>query len=247
VVARCVTVLAQTLAAEARAVQLRFFERYLRDRDVPAPPRIRLEVRESRNVITTVRDEAAWPLDRTQWRPLYLTAAGLAAEPPPAAGHLTFDLWAQGARWEWTAGADTEITGPMGLRLFVEAHDADDIDLFVGVEKWRGQRYVPFEGSYGFGRDRITTGWLKASLRRLDEPGSRPFDPVPTFGQREPLRPGQVVQAARQPAHRAVPGRLPKGPERQMHRALGTGTPGPPARPRNRQDRCLKTPQHRVR
>jgi uncharacterized protein len=63
------------------------------------------------------------------------------------------------------------------------------------VEKWRGQRYVPFEGSYGFGRDRITTGWLKASLRRLDEPGSRPFDPVPTFGQREPLRQGQVVQA----------------------------------------------------
>jgi uncharacterized protein len=59
----------------------------------------------------------------------------------------------------------------MALRLFVEAHDADDIDLFVGVEKWHGQRYVPFEGSYGFGRDRITTGWLKASLRRLDEPG----------------------------------------------------------------------------
>jgi uncharacterized protein len=36
------------------------------------------------------------------------------------------------------------------------------------VEKWRGRRYVPFEGSYGFGRDRVTTGWLKVSLRALD-------------------------------------------------------------------------------
>jgi putative CocE/NonD family hydrolase len=82
----------------------------------------------------------------------------------------------------------------MALRLWVQAHRADDIDLFAGVEKWRGRSYVPFEGSYGFGRDRITTGWLKASLRALEE-GSRPFDPVPTFSRREPLAPGQVVQA----------------------------------------------------
>jgi len=40
---------------------------------------------------------------------------------------------------------------------------------------------------------RITTGWLKASLRALDEQDSRPFDPVPTFTHRQPLAPGQVV------------------------------------------------------
>jgi uncharacterized protein len=62
------------------------------------------------------------------------------------------------------------------------------------VEKWRGRRYIPFEGSYGFGRDRITTGWQKASLRALDEHESRPFEPVPTFARREPLAPGQIVQ-----------------------------------------------------
>jgi hypothetical protein len=83
----------------------------------------------------------------------------------------------------------------MALRLWVEAHGADDIDLYAGVEKWRGRSYVPFEGSYGFGRDRITTGWLKASLRSLDEQRSRPFDPVPTFSHRQPLAPGQVIQA----------------------------------------------------
>jgi uncharacterized protein len=181
-------------APEARATQLRFFDRYLRGHDVPAPPRVRLEVRESRTVVTSVREEDTWPLERTEWRPLYLTAAGLESEPPATAGHVTFDMRSQGACWEWTAAADTEITGPMALRLWVQAHRADDIDLFAGVEKWRGRSYVPFEGSYGFGRDRITTGWLKASLRALEE-GSRPFDPVPTFSRREPLAPGQVVQA----------------------------------------------------
>jgi uncharacterized protein len=180
---------------EARAAQLRFFDRYLRGRDVPAPPRIRLEVRESRDVITSVREEDSWPLDRTEWTSLYLTTAGLATAPPTAVGHITFDMRSHGACWEWTATADTEITGPMALRLWVEAHRADDIDLFAGVEKLRGRTYIPFEGSYGFGRDRITSGWLKASLRSLDERSSRPFEPVPTFTHHQPLSPGQVVQA----------------------------------------------------
>jgi putative CocE/NonD family hydrolase len=83
----------------------------------------------------------------------------------------------------------------MALRLWVEAHGTDDVDLFAGVEKWRGRTYVPFEGSYGFGRDRVTTGWLKASLRALDDEASRPFEPVPACTRREPLGPGQVVHA----------------------------------------------------
>jgi hypothetical protein len=180
-------------APEARAAQLRLFDRYLRGHDVPAPPRIRLEVRESRDAIASVRHEDSWPLERTEWRPLYLAATGLATTPPSAAGQITFGTRTRGACWEWAATADTEITGPMALRLWVEAHGADDIDLYAGVEKWRGRTYIPFEGSYGFGRDRITTGWLKASLRFLDQQISRPFDPVPTLSHRQPLAPGQIV------------------------------------------------------
>jgi hypothetical protein len=40
-----------------------------------------------RDVTASVREEENWPLDRTGWTPLYLTAAGLAAMPPQAAGH----------------------------------------------------------------------------------------------------------------------------------------------------------------
>jgi uncharacterized protein len=75
----------------------------------------------------------------------------------------------------------------------VEVTGADDVHLQVGVEKWRGNHYVPLEGSCGFGRDRISTGWQKASLRDVDPARSRPFEPVPAFETRRPLQPGEVV------------------------------------------------------
>ena len=180
---------------DARAVQLAFFDRYLRGYDVAPPPRVRLEVRESRDVVATVRAEDSWPLPRTEWRPLYLTGAGLDTAPPTAEARMTFDTGTGGACWDWTVPADTELTGPMAARLWVEAHGADDVDLCVGVETWRGHRYVPFEGSYGFGRDRVTTGWLKVSLRALDPDESRPYEPVPVCTSPEPLAQGQIVQA----------------------------------------------------
>jgi predicted acyl esterase len=193
---------------DARDVQLAFFNRYLRGADVPAPPRVRLEVRESRDVITSVRNEDDWPLACTRWTPLYLTPAGLAATPPSADGQITFDVRSQGVCSDWTVPADTEVTGPMALRLLVEAHGAADLSLFAGVEKWHGRSHVGFEGSYGFGRDRIATGWLKASLRELDQRASQPHEPVPGFTRSQPLAAGQVV-----------PVDIPLGPSATLLRA----------------------------
>jgi predicted acyl esterase len=177
----------------ALQAQLTFFDRYLRQRDIAPPPRIRLEVRESRDQVVAVRQESDWPLERTRWTPLYLTARGLSTEPATEPGSVSFDTSSHGVRFAWSVPADTELTGPMALRLFVEVHDVDDVDLTVGVEKWQGTRYVPFEGSYGFGRDRVTSGWLKASLRELDPTASRPHEPVPALDNPQPLRPGEIV------------------------------------------------------
>ncbi|WP_198939817.1 CocE/NonD family hydrolase [Streptomyces sp. MJM1172] len=178
---------------EARAAQLRFFERHLKGRDVPRLPRIRLEVRDRADHVVEVRGEEPWPLERTRWTPGCLTAGGLAAGPPPAPGSLSFDVRRQGARFGRTVKEDTELTGPMALRLYAELHDADDLDLVVGVEKWSGGRFVPFEGSYGYGRDRVVTGWQNLALRALDAGLSRPFEPVPACLVREPVQTGQVV------------------------------------------------------
>ena len=180
-------------SSEALRTQLAFLDRHLRGGTSPQLPRVRLEVRESRDQVVEVRDESTWPLERTRWTPLHLTSSGLSTERAGANGSISFDPRSGGVRFGWTVPRDVELTGPMALRLFVEVADADDVDLFVGVEKWRGDSYVTFEGSYGFGRDRITTGWLRASLRALDPKRSTPYEPVHAFTSPDPLRPGDVV------------------------------------------------------
>lgn len=178
---------------DAKAMQLRFLDRHLRGRETDPLPRVHLEVREDRDRVVEVREESEWPLARTRWTPLHLDDRGLRDTPPESSGSIRFPLRRHAVRFGWTVPTDVELTGPMALRLFIEVHDTDDVDLIVGVEKWKRGRFVPFEGSYGFGRDRVTTGWQAASLRTLDPRRSRPFQPVPSCTARELLSPGQVV------------------------------------------------------
>ncbi|MBV8860997.1 MAG: CocE/NonD family hydrolase, partial [Mycobacterium sp.] len=194
----------------ALQTQLAFLNRHLRSDEISEEtvPRVRLEVREDRDRVVEVRSESSWPLESTDWTPLYLADAGLCAAPPAQPGSINFDTRSGGARLGWTVPTDTEITGPMCLRMFVEVQGSDDVDLFVGVEKWRGRSYVTFEGSYGFGRDRITSGWLKASMRALDQSRSRSFEPVPKLDAQCPLQPGQIVQVD-----------IPLGPSATLFRA----------------------------
>lgn len=178
----------------AKKSQLAFFDRYLRGLPGLELPRVRLEVRESRNRVVEVRDEDEWPLARTEWTPLYLTGSGrLGPVPPEGPGSIGFRTRRRAAAFTYAIPATTELTGPMAVRLWVSVEGCDDVDLVVGVEKWRGGQYVGFEGSYGFARDRVTTGWQRASLRRLDERASTTGQPVHTYRQREPLRPGDIV------------------------------------------------------
>ena len=157
----------------ALAEQLKFFRDVLGG--ALASRSVRLEVREDRDTVAAVREENEWPLARTRWRALYLGghlggAGVLAAEQPQMPGSITFETLSHAAAFSWTVPADIELTGPMVARLWVELHGCDDANLFVGVEKWRGGRFVGFEGSYGYGRDRVTTGWQRVALRA---PGPR--------------------------------------------------------------------------
>ncbi|BBX99311.1 hydrolase [Mycobacterium lacus] len=179
---------------DARRAQLAFFDRYLKHRDAPKLPRVRLEVRERRDVIVEVRAEQEWPLKRTNWRDLYLADNGvLGTAPPTVDGSVTFHTRRRAAAFTFAVAGDLELTGPMSLALWVSVDGADDVGLFVGVEKWVGQQWVSFEGSHGFGRDRVTTGWQRASLREIDAERSTAYEPVHTFRRPQPLSPGEIV------------------------------------------------------
>lgn len=181
-------------SAEARQAQLAFFDRYLRGAETSPPPRVRLEVRESRDRVVAVRDEQEWPLARTRWKPLYLSADGeLSRVPQERAGTVTFRPRRHAAAFSFEFPEDTELTGPMALRLWLEVRGASDLTVFAGAEKWARGRWVGFEGSYGYGRDRVATGWQRAALRELDRERSTDTQPVHTFRRLAPLRPGEVV------------------------------------------------------
>ncbi len=184
---------------EALAEQLDFFRGVL---DGAAGSRsVRLEVREDRDTITAVREEADWPLARTRWRPLYLTETGdLMSDRPPMPGSVAFETLSSAAAFSWTVPADIELTGPMVARLWVELDGCDDANLFVGVEKWRDGRFVEFEGSYGYGRDRVTTGWQRVALRGLDPGLSQPWEPVPTCTGPQPISGVVAVDVALGPS-----------------------------------------------
>jgi len=187
---------AEYYSEEALAFQRRFFDHFLKGEEngMLEVPAVRLEVREERDTIHAVRHVAAWPLPQTRWTDLHLRADGRLVDAPVADSEVvSFDMSSGRASFLWDVPEDVEIIGPMALRLFVEVRQTEDVFLFVGVQKLRAGRVVPFEGSYGYGFDRVTTGWLKASLRKLDSGWSTPWHPVHIYDEFRPLKPGEIA------------------------------------------------------
>jgi predicted acyl esterase len=175
---------------ESRRRQGDFFDHYLKGRDtaLAAWPRVRLEIRE-RAGVAVERAEAEWPLARTDYRPLWLDAAGGAMSPDrperESAGGTTFDL---------IFDEDTELTGYMKLRLWIEIGSGSDADLFVAAQKLDAAGEHAGFCFYAFYEDGpVALGWLRASHRALDPERSVPWQPVHPHDREEPLTPGVPV------------------------------------------------------
>jgi len=173
--------------APARETQRTFFDRHLRERDVPALPPLRLEVRDRIDHVVEVRYEQEWPLARTDWSLLHLGDSGTMGPRPIAEGGVTFRLRHDAVAFAHRFEEDTELSGPMTLRLHVSVRDAPDPRLFVGVEQWSEGEPVMFNGSYGYGRDCVAQGRLRLTLRALDPVRSKPHQPEHTFRTAEPV------------------------------------------------------------
>ncbi|MFG3292552.1 CocE/NonD family hydrolase [Streptomyces sp. NPDC048179] len=176
-----------------------FFDHFLKgeDNELRSWPPVRLEVRD-RVHHGTWRDEREWPLARTRYTPLYLdaTTGGLQPRPVAGEGRVAYDSTAADGRAEFvhTFAETTELTGHMKLRLWVEAPDADDLDLFVVVDKLdaAGER-VTFAFFSVFTDGPVALGWLRASHRELDPDLSTDHQPVHLHTREQKLAPGEIV------------------------------------------------------
>jgi hypothetical protein len=85
----------------------------------------------------------------------------------------------------------TEITGPLALRLYVSSSTAD-ADIFVTFQAWdpSGEE-VAFQGTID-PHSPLALGCLRASHRKLDPHRSQPWRPYHAHDEVQPLLPGQI-------------------------------------------------------
>jgi putative CocE/NonD family hydrolase len=183
-------------SADVGVHQARFFDHFLRgvDNGWPDEPPVRLEIREDATTVAAVRGENEWPPANSRWEPTFLGSAGrLTASRPASASSVAFDHRKGCAQFGMRFADDTEIVGPMRVRLHLEVCGTSDVSLFAGIRKVRDGRIIGFEGSYGFDHALVTFGMAKASHRSVDTERSLPWLPFHPDTERHPLRAGQVV------------------------------------------------------
>ena len=176
-----------------RALQLRFFDHFLKgaDNGWDSAPRVKLQVRHPDRF--EERDETAWPLASTNWTRLYLANATLSTE-AAAPTMMMFDAMGDGVTFLTPPmAAATEITGPCAVKLFVSS-STTDADIFVVLRVFTpDMRETVFQGAID-PHTPVGQGWLRASHRRLDLALTQPWRPYHTHDAPQPLVPGEVVE-----------------------------------------------------
>ncbi len=175
----------------------RFFDRYLKgiENGWEQTPHVRLTVLDPGGVDQINRPENEFPLARTRYQPLYLDASTgrLSQESVRHESAIRYKVDSkEQAVFTIRFNHDTELTGYMKLRLWVEAIGSDDMDLFVFVQKLDAQgKFLPalVLGQPNFGAN----GRVRVSHRELDPGRSTPAEPYLTHIKEERLNPGEIV------------------------------------------------------
>ncbi|ORW24370.1 CocE/NonD family hydrolase [Mycobacterium palustre] len=175
----------------------RFFDRYLKGirNGWELTPPVRIDVMDAGDTnYQSERAEKDFPLEHTKYQQLFLDAENHTLTPSPVDHESAVAYKAEDGLVSFDMPFDqiTELTGYMKLRLWVEARDADDMDLFVAVQKADADgTFVPME-YLGFPHAGAL-GLLRVSHRELDEKRSTPAEPVVTHRREQLLEAGQIV------------------------------------------------------
>ena len=174
-----------------------FFDRYLKGirNGWESTPKVRMDLMDAYDFDYMLRrPEEDFPLPRTEYKKLYLDASkrSLSFDKVSKTSSLSYDAKKGRATFDIKFDEDTELTGYMKLRLYVEADGNDDMDLFVNIQKLDPDgKFLPTNiiGAPHPG----TVGRLRVSLRALDEKKSTDFNPVNAYNNPQKLSPGEIV------------------------------------------------------
>jgi predicted acyl esterase len=189
-------------ALEGRLLQMRFLEQFLRgvDTGITREPPIRLAIRDDGDRHHW-RYETEWPIARTVWTEYHLDADRRSLETAPAHARTEVTYSADrdakdGSVVFSTApfAHDTEVTGPIALRLWVSS-SGNDADLFAVIRNVAPDgTEVTYPGPLPEGqRVAAAYGWLRASHRKLDPARSTAYRPYHTHDEVQKLTPGEPV------------------------------------------------------
>ncbi|MEL6343114.1 MAG: CocE/NonD family hydrolase, partial [Myxococcota bacterium] len=186
---------------EVQALTKQFMDCFVRgerDNGFFDRPRVRVEIRETRDAVAEVRHARAWPPSETEYRRLYLDPAtkGLHPDAPADAQTVSYDARSGRAVFQHRFSEDTRVVGHMALHLHIGVQGADDALLAVVIEKRAvdGQR-VRFFGTVGNKDDVVSRGFLAVAMRELDD-ASTEVSPKLTLRNRQPLQDGEIVPVA---------------------------------------------------
>ena len=174
----------------------RFFDHYLKgiDNGWEKTPRVRLSVLNPGGKDIVGRPENEFPLARTQYERLYLSASDSTLQTSLPAKEAVNVYRSEDENhqvtYRYRMDKPTEITGYMKLHLWVAAPDNDDMDLSVSVEKLSkdGKPLPDKTGSLI-----VATGMMRVSMRQLDEAKSTEAEPYYPFTTEQKLKPGDIV------------------------------------------------------
>ncbi len=179
-----------------RDLQLRFFDYFLKgvDNGWDNQSPVQLQIRHVDNFVE--RHENEWPLARTEWTKLFLDPARrmLQWDPVEDKAHISYRALSDGITFVTAPlKKETEITGPVALKLFL-ASSTIDADVFAVLRVFDAAgNEVDFQGALD-PHTPIGNGWLRASHRKLDAELSRAYRPYHSHDEYQPLVRGKVYE-----------------------------------------------------
>lgn len=176
----------------------KFFDHYLKEKENgwENTPKVRVSVLNPGGKDIVDRVEENFPIPRTKYQKWYLDSEKkrLGETVVVDEHYVEYDSERRksGIHFDMKMNGDTEILGYMKLRLWVEALDHDDMDLFVSVEKRRKNGF-PYKFTLGPGMDMSAKGYMRVSMRALDEEKSTEENPRQSMKTEQKLKAGEIV------------------------------------------------------